>query len=485
MIGRARRGGLTGVILVAAGLLVLASAPVALGADRVYWANTTGTISYANLDGSGGAELNISGATPNGPRGVAIDAAAGRIYWANQGNDTISYAKLDGSGGGGQLDISGATANRPHGLAIDPAAGRIYWANDNDTISYANLDGSGGAELDISGAPADSPYGLAIDTAAGRIFWANRGASTGLFTIAFANLDGSGGGAELDISGATANKPHGVMIDAAGGRIYWTNLDSTIWFANLDGSGGGGQFNTSGATDRGGIGMAIDPLEGRLYWGNLGNDTISFANLDLSGGGGQLDISGTTPDQPRFVALLRAPSGAGAPQIAGGSIAGSVLTCSQGEWAPDLLGSFFYRAPQRIAYQWSRDGAEIDGATDASYTAAVSGHYRCRVTATNEAGSTSQTSDPHAVSGSPDTTITKGPKNKTREKRRTTFQFSATEPGSAFECSLNGASFASCASPLTVRGKNGKNHFEVRAENGAGAVDATPATFDWKVKKKQ
>ena len=441
MIGRARRGGLTGVILVAAGLLVLASAPVALGADRVYWANTTGTISYANLDGSGGAELNISGATPNGPRGVAIDAAAGRIYWANQGNDTISYAKLDGSGGGGQLDISGATANRPHGLAIDPASGRV--------------------------------------------FWATRGASTGLFTIAFANLDGSGGGAELDISGATANKPHGVMIDAAGGRIYWTNLDSTIWFANLDGSGGGGQFNTSGATDRGGIGMAIDPLEGRLYWGNLGNDTISFANLDLSGGGGQLDISGTTPDQPRFVALLRAPSGAGAPQIAGGSIAGSVLTCSQGEWAPDLLGSFFYRAPQRIAYQWSRDGAEIDGATDASYTAAVSGHYRCRVTATNEAGSTSQTSDPHAVSGSPDTTITKGPKNKTREKRRTTFQFSATEPGSAFECSLNGASFASCASPLTVRGKNGKNHFEVRAENGAGAVDATPATFDWKVKKKQ
>ena len=75
---------------------------------------------------------------------MAIDAAAGRIYWANQGNDTISYANLDGSGGGGELNISGATANKPHGLAIDPAAGRIYWANDDNTISYANLDGSGG-----------------------------------------------------------------------------------------------------------------------------------------------------------------------------------------------------------------------------------------------------------------------------------------------------------------------------------------------------
>src|SRR5690348_5485219 len=94
--------------LIAAGLLVLASAPAALGADRVYWGNgDNNTISYANLDGSGGGgELNLAGATPSGPRGVAIDTAAGRIYWANQGNNTISYANLDGSGGGAQLNIS-------------------------------------------------------------------------------------------------------------------------------------------------------------------------------------------------------------------------------------------------------------------------------------------------------------------------------------------------------------------------------------------
>ena len=60
-------------------------------------------------------------------------------------------------------------------MAIDPAAGRIYWANDTDnTISYAKLDGSGGGQLDISGANPDGPYGLAIDAATGRIYWANR-----------------------------------------------------------------------------------------------------------------------------------------------------------------------------------------------------------------------------------------------------------------------------------------------------------------------
>src|SRR5436190_5222269 len=109
MAGRAGRGRRMGVLLIAAGLLGLASAPAALGVDRVCWGNGNDTISYANVNGAGGGgQLNLSGATPSGPRGVAIDTAAGRIYWANQGNDTISYANLDGSGGGGQLNISGA-----------------------------------------------------------------------------------------------------------------------------------------------------------------------------------------------------------------------------------------------------------------------------------------------------------------------------------------------------------------------------------------
>jgi DNA-binding beta-propeller fold protein YncE len=489
MIGQAGRGRRMGVILIAAGLLVLASAPEALGADRVYWGNGgNNTISYANLDGSGGGgQLNISGATPSGPRGVAIDSAAGRIYWANQSNNTISYANLDGSGGGGQLDISGATPSKPTGLAIDPAGGRIYWTNDNDTISYANLDGSGGDQLDISGAPADRPYGATIDPAAGRIYWGNLGTHAGLPTVAFASLDGSGGGNELNISGATANEPHGVAIDPATGRIYWTNLDSTIWFANLDGSGGGGQFNTSGAHDAGGVGMAIDPAEGRIYWGNLGNSTISYANLDGSGGGGQLNISGATASQSRFPALLRSPSGAGAPRIAGGSSAGSVLTCSQGAWAPDLLGSFLYRAPRSFTYQWSRDGAEIGGATHALYIASVPGDYRCRVTATNAAGATSQTSAPHTVPdlAAPSARITDGPKDKTKNKKAR-FEFTGSEATAlaGFQCSLDRAPFVICASPYTVMVKKGKHTFQVEAMDKAGNV-SSPATDDWKVMKKK
>jgi DNA-binding beta-propeller fold protein YncE len=393
--------------LVVAALLVLAAAPAALGAGRIYWANANDTISYANLDGSGGGHvLDLSGATPNRIRGIAIDSAAGRIYWGNSGNNTISYANLDGSGGGDELNISGATPNYVHGVAVDPAAGKIYWANDTgNSISFANLDGSGGGgELNLTGATPDQPYGVALDLAAGRIYWAN--VDVGNNTISYAKLDDSGGGGQLNLAGATPDKPHDVAIYPSAGKIYFGNLNNTISYAKLDGSGGGGELNLSGATPAGPVGLAIDPVVGRVYWANLatGNNTISYAKLDGSGGGGQLNLSGGSPNQPRFMALLRAPDGAGALQVTGGSSLGSVLSCSGASWAPDLLGAHLYRAPRgALVYHWSRDGVDIAGASGTTYTAFAGGDYRCRVTAANAAGSSSQTSAPHTVSSPPGT----------------------------------------------------------------------------------
>jgi hypothetical protein len=412
-----------------------------------------------------------------------------RIDWSNQVNHTISYANLDGSGGGGQLNITGTTPNKPHGLGLDPAAGKIYWPNgDNNTVSYANLNGSGGGQLDVTGATPSDPYGAAIDPEGGKIYWADRLTAT----ISYANLDGSGGGGELDISGTTSEDIHGVAIDRPGGRIYWANFhpsdhSTTISFANLDGSGGGGDLNLGGSTPSGSVGLAIDHEANKIYLGNLGNGTISYVNLDGSGGGGQLNLSGATPSDPRFLALLRAPSAGGAPQIAGGSSAGSRLTCSQGDWAPDLLGAYLYRAPQSLGYQWSRDGAEIGGATYASYTAAVPGDYRCRVTATNLAGSTSQTSGPHTVPDSvaPSVTITDGPNDETR-KPKATFEFTGSDTTAlaGYLCSLDGAPFAACTSPHGIKVKKGKHVFQVEAIDRAGNV-SSPATDGWRVKKKK
>jgi Thrombospondin type 3 repeat len=91
---------------------------------------------------------------------------------------------------------------------------------------------------------------------------------------------------------------------------------------------------------------------------------------------------------------------------------------------------------------------------------------------------------PAADTSPPDTQITQRPKKKTR-KRRATFAFTSSEPGSTFECKLDGRQFAPCSSPLTVKVKLGKHSFQVRARDAAGNVDGSPATDTWKVKKKR
>ena len=84
----------------------------------------------------------------------------------------------------------------------------------------------------------------------------------------------------------------------------------------------------------------------------------------------------------------------------------------------------------------------------------------------------------------PDTQITKRPKDKTK-KKTATFEFTATEP-STFQCLLdNKQTFKPCTSPTTVRVKKGKHNFAVFATDAAGNVDGSPATDDWKVKKKK
>ncbi len=414
--------------LIAAAILLLWAIPNAQAADRVYWGGYGGSpekIAFANLDGSGGADLNTAGATLNEPLGVTIDVVAGRVYWANDNAPKISFANLDGSGGG-DLNTTGATTNPLAGIAIYPATGRIYWANYSPyKISFANLDGSGGGDLNTTGATVNDPFGVAVDPAAGRIYWTNKEANT----ISFANLDGSGGGGDLSITGATLSLPVGVAVDPAAGKIYWANYSpaNKISFANLDGSGGG-DLNTTGATVKGPEGVAIDAAAGRVYWANLGPpDTISYANLDGSGGG-DLAITGVTVDGPAFPALLKTPGGTGAPVVTGGPKPGSPLSCSQGSWAPDLLGSFLYRVPQSFTYQWSRNGVAIAEATSSSIAASSVGNYRCQVTAQNQAGSATQSSAPLGIFK-----IGKARLNK----RRGTARLPVTIPGSG-ELTLTG-----------------------------------------------
>jgi hypothetical protein len=108
-----------------------------------------------------------------------------------------------------------------------------------------------------------------------------------------------------------------------------------------------------------------------------------------------------------------------------------------------------------------------------------------RATATDEAGNTSACSASSITyvedSTAPETAIDSGPEGATADATPT-FTFSSSEPGSSFECSVDGGAFASCSSPYTTEPlANGTHTFAVRATDPGGNTDATDATRTFEV----
>ena len=88
----------------------------------------------------------------------------------------------------------------------------------------------------------------------------------------------------------------------------------------------------------------------------------------------------------------------------------------------------------------------------------------------------------------PETTITKQPRRKlkTRKRRkRVKFKFVSTEPGSDFRCVIDNKHGVGCKSPYRKRIKQGRHSFEVQAIDPAGNADPTPATAQFRLKRRR
>jgi predicted phage tail protein len=83
----------------------------------------------------------------------------------------------------------------------------------------------------------------------------------------------------------------------------------------------------------------------------------------------------------------------------------------------------------------------------------------------------------------PDTTILQGTSGVVKSSSAT-FRFSSPDTDVAgFECSLDGAEFTTCSSPIAYRKLSQRMHtFRVRALDTAGNVDPTPAIRESEVR---
>jgi len=288
--------------------------------QMLYWAEPDG-IRRAALDGSG-AEDVVAGY----PEAIAVDAAAGLIYWTDNppmGSPLpgrIHIAGLDGAGD----KVLVSSLPYPLGIAVLPAQGdlapgKIYWTDGSaGDIHRANLDGSKPEAL-VSG--LSSPFGIALDAAGGWMYWTRTGADPKSGAIRRARLDGS----EVkdlvtDLPGPTT----GIALDASAGKLYWGYVDPYIdsiyagMIKRCDLDGSDLETIVTGLTYP--VGIALDLDGGHLYWtdATLVWTVGSLRRANLDGSDAEIVLDGLAG--PRGIALGPAPEPAALTLMALGAL---------------------------------------------------------------------------------------------------------------------------------------------------------------------
>jgi hypothetical protein len=132
--------------------------------------------------------------------------------------------------------------------------------------------------------------------------------------------------------------------------------------------------------------------------------------------------------------------------------------------------------------------ADNAGAWSHTFGALQDGTYSYTVTTTDAAGNESQGSPISLTvdTAAPETTIDPSSVPPTNTSSTSaSFTFSSSEANASFECSLDGAPFASCTSPKPVPDQgslaDSSHTFKVRATDAAGNTEGTPPSHAWTV----
>ena len=231
---------------------------------------------------------------------IASTTTCGRLFFLNLSAGRILSANPDGSELKTVLDEG---RKLPDGLALDVAAGHIYWTNMGDperndgSIMRSDLDGKNMITIVPPGGTF-TPKQLQLEKRSGKLYWSDREG----MRVMRANLDGTEIQTLVDTSlgdsrpGSDQRKwCVGIAVDPDGGKFYWTQKGGhdagwgRIFRANIQVPQG---QSAESRTDiellyddlPEPIDLDLDPVHRTLYWTDGGDpprgNTVNRAPMD-------------------------------------------------------------------------------------------------------------------------------------------------------------------------------------------------------------
>jgi hypothetical protein len=283
-----------------------------------------------------------------------------------------------GGGGGGASDVRQGGSALENRVLVAGGGGGAGGASSGFCNDFGCITSVGGGDGGDGGASG------------------SRGADGADGAVEGVHTGGCGGGGATQSAGGPAGGTSGELCHGptgntgGGGAGLGGNGGDSAQGGGAGGGGGGGYFGggggSGGAARSGGGGGG-----GGSSFAEPSATNVSFsagANL----GDGKVTITYSGGVVPPAITSL--------PTITGTPVAGHTLTCNKGSWSGSV--------PQTYAYRWLRNGVAITGATSANHlvgAADVGRQLRCRVTATNSAGSAIATSSAVTIKTPPKNTM--------------------------------------------------------------------------------
>jgi DNA-binding beta-propeller fold protein YncE len=174
------------------------------------------------------------------PDGIAVDVAAGHIYWTNMGVPNLddgSIERADLDGGNRKVVVPQGVTYTPKQLHLDKENGKLYWGDrEGMRVMRANLDGSQ-VETLVEAGRGDNDrrdqtrwcVGITIDPKLRKFYWTQKGPDdAGLGRIFRANIEIPKGEnptnrSDIEVLFDRLPEPIDLEFDLTNRVLYWTD----------------------------------------------------------------------------------------------------------------------------------------------------------------------------------------------------------------------------------------------------------------------